>query len=569
MVKLLRIRLDTKEYSLNKTDDKYRNLGGRGLTSRIIAQEVSPDCDPLGPANKLVFSPGILAGSTVPNSGRLSIGSKSPLTQTIKEANAGGAAAHKLARLGLQAIVLEGSGAAWSVVKIDNNGVTFDSAESLEMKGINATIDYCRELYGDKCCVIAIGQGGELCLGAAAIAVTSPDHFPRMAGRGGLGAVMGAKKVKAIVVDDTGCMAPRLKNPALFSQSVKAFTQGITAHPLAQGLNRFGTPLLIGMINEMGALTTKNYSLGKFAGAEKISGECIADLLDARTGGETSHRCMTGCVMSCSNIYTDPQGKVIVSGLEYETLALMGANCMIDDVDIIARMNGVCNDYGLDTMDVGGAIGVAMEANLLSWGDGPAALRMVEDIVCNTKNARMIGHGCRYTGEKLGVNRIPHVKGQCLAGYDPRVLKGTGTTYATSPMGADHTCGNAMPSPANPAYDPSAPKGQAPVSQFLQRYFAAIDTLGLCLFAALPPLDNPDLQKHLIDCAGAVLDESLEEQYLMRLGKMVLDEERKFNLAVGFTEKDDRLPEFFRTEHLEQKGSKFDVTDEELDSVHR
>ena len=569
MANILRVRLDKETYDIIPTPDKYRNLGGRGLTSRIISQEVPPDCDPLGEQNKLVFAPGILAGSIVPNSGRISIGAKSPLTKGIKETNAGGAAAHMLARLGIQAIVLEGCAEQWTALKIDKNGLTFFPVENLKMKGIKVCIDSMRQAHGDAISVIAIGQAGEMELMAAGIAVTSPDHFPRMAARGGLGAVMGAKKVKLILIDDSGCHAPEVKNKALLKASVRAFAKGIVSHPLAEGLKRFGTPILVGMINEMGAMSTKNYSLGKFEGAEKISGEYIAELINARPNGASTHRCMTGCVMNCSNIYTDPEGQVVVSGLEYETLALMGANCMIDDVDIIAAMNAVCNDFGLDTMDVGGAIAVAMEAGILSWGDGPKALQMVCEIAEDTKMGRMIGNGCKHTGEQLGVERIPTVKGQCLSGYDPRVLKGTGVTYATSPMGADHTCGNALPSPANPGYDPSAATGQASMSQFLQRYFAAIDTLGLCLFAALPPLDMPELQKHLIDCVSAILNESLEEQYLMRLGGMVNEEERKFNKAAGLSRQDDRLPRFFQTEALSPSGNKFNVSDDELDTVHQ
>jgi len=569
MARILRVRLETEAYEIMQLPDMYRNLGGRGLTSRIISQEVPPDCDPLGEHNKLVFAPGILAGSIVPNSGRISIGAKSPLTQGIKEANAGGAAAHMLGRLGIQAIILEGCARQWTTLKIDKDGLTFYSADEFKMKGIKACIDNMREEHGDKISVIAIGQAGEMELMAAGIAVTSPDHFPRMAARGGLGAVMGSKKVKMVIIDDTGCKAPEVKNSALLKASARAFGQGIISHPLAGGLKRFGTPMLVGLINELGGISTKNYSQGTFEGAEKISGEYIAELLDSRPNGNNSHNCMTGCVISCSNVYTDLEGQVVVSGVEYETLALMGANCMIDDVDIIAAMNAVCNDYGLDTMDVGGAVAIAMEAGILPWGDGAKALQMVVEIAEGTKMGRMIGNGCRHTGEQLGVVRIPTVKGQCLSGYDPRLLKGTGVTYATSTMGADHTCGNALPSPANPDYDPSAATGQAPVSQFLQRYFAAIDTLGLCLFAALPPLDMPELQKHLIDCVSVILDESLEEQYLMRLGGMVNEEERKFNKAAGFTQLDDRLPTFFQTEALSPTGNCFDVSDDELDTVHQ
>jgi aldehyde:ferredoxin oxidoreductase len=474
-----------------------------------------------------------------------------------------------LARLGIQAIVLEGCAKQWTALKIDKNGLAFLPSDDFQKKGIKACIDNMRKEHGDTISVIAIGQAGEMELMAAGIAITSPDYFPRMAARGGLGAVMGSKKVKMVIIDDTGCNAPEVKNSALLKASARAFGHGIMSHPLAGGLKRFGTPMLVGLINELGGISTKNYSQGKFEGAEKISGEYIAELLDSRPNSNNSHSCMKGCVISCSNVYTDQKGQVVVSGVEYETLALMGANCMIDDVDIIAEMNAVCNDYGLDTMDVGGAVAVAMEAGVLPWGDGPKALRMVVEIAEGTKMGRIIGNGCKHTGEQLGVARIPTVKGQCLSGYDPRRLKGTGVTYATSTMGADHTCGNALPSPANPGYDPSAASGQAPVSQFLQRYFAAIDTLGLCLFAALPPLDIPELQKHLIDCVSVVLDESLEEQYLMRLGGMVNEEERKFNKAAGFTVLDDRLPTFFQTETLSPGGNRFDVSDDELDSVHQ
>jgi aldehyde:ferredoxin oxidoreductase len=277
---------------------------------------------------------------------------------------------------------------------------------------------------------------------------------------------------------------------------------------------------------------------------------------------------MNGCIISCSNIYTDAKGEVIVSGLEYETIGLIGSNCMIDDIDCIARINRLCNDIGIDTMETGAALAVAMEAGLLRWGDGEAALDLLSQITDGTDRAMMIANGCRFTGERLGVKRIPHVKGQSLAAYDPRVLKGTGTTYATCTMGADHTCGNALPSPANPDYNPAAPTGQGPVSGFLQRYFAAIDSLGLCLFASLPLLDVPEAQKYLVEAAAAVTGETPGENYLLDLGTQVLQIERGFNNHVGFTRVDDRLPEFFLKEQLPPTGLVFDVPEEELDSVH-
>jgi len=218
-------------------------------------------------------------------------------------------------------------------------------------------------------------------------------------------------------------------------------------------------------------------------------------------------------------------------------------------------------------MDIGGAIAVCMEAGLLPWGDGKAALDLVNEIGKRTPRGVMLGNGCRVTGEELKVKRIPHVKGQCLAAYDPRGLKGTGVTYATSPMGADHTCGNAIPDPGNPGYNPSAPTGQGAMSKFLQPHFAAMDSLGLCIFASLPAIGNPDLGKHLISCVSAVLGETLDENYITNLGISVLKTEKKFNDAVGFTKKDDRLPRFFLEEKLPPSGNVFDVPEEEIDSV--
>ena len=424
MKKLLRINLDDERFEFSEMPDKYRNLGGRGLVSRIIAQEVPPACDPLGKENLLIISPGILAGTRVPNSGRISIGAKSPLTNGIKESNAGGDAARKLARLGIQAIVLEGGAAQLTTLKIEKDDVSFIVSKNLAMTGNLACIDFFRKTYGDTVSVISIGQAGEMKLKAAGVSVTSPDFHPRMAARGGLGAVMGAKNVKAIVIDDAEGANVDIKNKDLFNRSVKAFTKGITAHPLADGLRHFGTPLLVGMINEMGAISTKNYAQGRFDGAEKISGEAIAERMHSRPGAQNTHRCMPGCVISCSNVITDEAGSIMVSGLEYETIALMGSNCLIDDIDVIARMNGVCNDVGVDTMDVGGAIAVAMESGLLEWGDGAAALSMVREIKTGTQAGTMIGNGCKHTGETLGVKRIPHVKGQCLSGYDPPGAQG-------------------------------------------------------------------------------------------------------------------------------------------------
>lgn len=569
MKKLLRVDLSRKQFRYEDIPPVYAGLGGRGLTSKIVAEEVPAKADPIGAENKLVFATGILCGTPAPNNGRLSVGAKSPLTKGIKEANAGGSAGQKLARLNIQAVVVEGVAEELLVVRLSKDGVTFFSAANYKELGNYELFDCLKEKYGDGISIISIGPGGERLFKAASVAVSSPDFRIRMASRGGLGAVMGSKHLKAVIIDDAGAERLEVGDPAKLKAAAANLTKGILAHPFAEGLRQFGTPLLVNMINAVGCLPTKNYSIGQFEGAEKISGEFMAENMAKRPNSQAVHRCMNGCVISCSNVYADEKGEEIVSGLEYETLGLTGSNCMINDLDDIARINRLCNDLGLDTMDVGAAVAVAMEAGVLPWGDGKAAYALIEESRKGTERGTMIGNGCEETGKKLGAVRIPTVKGQSLSAYDPRVLKGTGVTYATSPMGADHTCGLALPSPTNPDYDPTASTGQASVSAFLQWYFAAIDSLGICLFASLPLLDMPELHKDLIECAIAVTGQTFDEDYLMNLGISVLMVEKRFNEAAGFTAQDDRLPEFFRKEALSPSGLVFDVPEAEIDTALR
>lgn len=569
MKKILRINLGKGTFNYEDMPEGYAHLGGRGLTSRILLDELDPKIDPLDERNKLIFAPGLLAGTTVPNSGRISVGGKSPLTTTIKEANAGGSVAQRLARLGIACVILEGRAKNPTLIKIDGSGVSLLDGNNLWGLGNYELIERLKEAYGENIGVISIGPAGERMLKAANVSVTSQDLKIRAAARGGLGAVMGSKNVKAVVVDDTGGKPVYVANPEALKASVSELSKGILSHHLAEALKTYGTAILIMMINAANALPTKNYSMGQFEHAEKISGEYMLEVIKKRPNGVGTHRCMSGCIIGCSNIYTDENGKEIVSGLEYETLAMIGANCMIGSLDEVAMINRLCNDLGLDTIEIGATVACAMEGGLIQWGDAKAVYSILEGIRQGLEKSIMIGNGCLHTGRALGVKRIPHVKGQSLAAYDPRVLKGTGVTYATSPMGADHTCGNALPSPANPDYNPTSPKGQGQVSSMLQRYFAAIDTLGMCLFASLPLLDIPELQKKLIDCVSAISGRSLNENYLMELGAEVLKCERRFNELAGFTSKDDRLPEFFSKEVLPGPNTVFDVEEEELDSVHR
>ena len=550
----------------------YRKFGGRGLTACILEREVPPTCDPLGVENKLIWAPGIMAGTTVPSSGRLSVGAKSPLTKGIKESNSGGAMAQKLARLGLKAVIFEGKAKKPTSIKIDKDGVSFSAASALAGLGIYEILEKLKSEHGDKVCVACIGPAGDMGLTAASIMFTTPDFHIRVAARGGLGAVMGSKNLKSVVVDDTGSNLVEVENPKELKENVSALTKGILSNPFVDGLRRMGTPQIIMITQTAGCLPTKNFSMGQFGQADKVCGEYMEELLKKRPHAETVHNCMNGCIVSCSNVYTDENGEFIVASIEYETIALIGPNCLIGDLDYVARINRACNDAGVDTMDVGAALAVAMEGGLLPWGDGEAALNLVKEIAKGTENGRMIGCGVKFTGEKLGVKRIPHIKGQGMSGYDPRILKGTGVTFATSPMGADHTAGIVLPGPHHPNYSPVTPTGQAPESRFMQRWMAAIDTLGLCMMVGMPIMEERQtlgLDRYLIGCISAVTGEKLEDSYITSLGESVLQIETKYNRAAGFTKEDDRLPKFFTEEKFGPGAFVFDVPEEDLDSVHK
>lgn len=571
MAKLLRINLSALTSSEEELPEACRKFGGRGLTACILASEVPPTCDPLGEENKLVFAPGILGGTSVPCSGRLSVGTKSPMTKGIKEANTGGAMGQRLARLGYKAVVFEGKAEEPTSLLISKDGVQFSPADSFARIGSYAILEKLKEEYGDKVCAAWTGPAGDMGLAASAIMFTTPDLHLRAAARGGVGAVMGSKNLKIIVVDDDGAGFVDVKDKDALKENVKAITKHVVADHFAGGLRRLGTPQIVMITQTAGALPTRNFSTGQFDKADQISGEYMEELLKKRPNGEPVHRCMEGCIISCSNVYTDDEGELIVSGIEYETIALVGSNCLIGDLDMIARINRACNDAGVDTMDVGGALAVAMEAGLLPWGDASAALALVEEIAEGTENGRMIGSGVKVTGEKLGVRRVPQVKGQCLSGYDPRILKGTGVTFATSPQGADHTSGLVLPGPHDPGYSPVASNGQAAKSRFMQSWMAAIDTLGLCMMIGMTVMEAGagKLDQNVIRCVSAVTGEPLGPEYLSELGASVLEIERRFNKAAGFTAKDDRLPRFFYEESSAPGAPVFDVSDEELDSVHR
>ncbi len=551
----------------------YAGLGGRALTSAVIFKEVPAQCHPLGPENKLVIAPGLLSGTAAGNSGRLSVGCKSPLTGGIKESNAGGQAAQVLARLGYAAIVLEGEpvGKPCYLVHIDKNGVKVEDDQSLKGLGNYALIEVVKKRFGEKVACISIGQAGEMRLASASIACTDMEMHPtRHAGRGGVGAVMGSKGVKLIVLDDEGCPMRSPKDPEKFKAANKLWVEGLKKHPVTGGgLPSYGTNVLMNIINEAGGLPTRNFRTGQFAGASKVSGETMA-ALETKRGGLATHGCHRGCVIQCSGIYNDAQGNYLTKQPEYETVWAHGANCGIDDLEAIARLDRLEDDIGLDTIEMGAAIGVAMEAGYLQFGDAAGAIRLIEEVGKGTPMGRIIGSGTAATAKAFGIERAPVVKNQAMPAYDPRAVMGMGVTYATTPMGADHTAGYAVTAnvlKVGGFVDPLKPEGQIELSRNLQIATAAIDSTGMCLFIAFAVLDQPETFQAFIDLINAFYGLTLTADDVTALGKSILKNERDFNKAAGFTKEDDRLPMYFRREAIAPHNVTFQVKDEDLDKV--
>ena len=569
MGKILRINTKDKSFKFEEVPEEYAGLGGRALTSKMVLKEVPATCQPLGKFNKLIFAPGLLTGSPAANSGRLSAGAKSPLTNGIKESNAGGFAAQKLAKLGIAALVLEDKpeGNEFSTIVINNDGVEILPAGDLEKKGNYDVMESLWDKYGQKTAVLSIGQAGEQCLKGASINQADLNGRPgRAHGRGGLGAVMGAKKIKAIVIDDKGAPKSELADPEAFKAANKKWVNMLRSHPVSgEGLPAFGTAVLVNVINEAGAFPTKNFRTGRFEHAKEISGEKMAEVITER-GGITSEGCHPGCVMKCSNVYNDKDGKVLTTGFEYETIWAMGAHTTIKDLDDIAMLDRLCDDYGMDTIEIGVTLGIAMEGGMIEWGDGKAAIELLEKVGAYAPEGKIIGNGALFTGGALGVDRVPEVKGQAFPAYDPRSCNGVGVTYATTPQGADHTAGygvtaNILGVGGN--IDPHKKEGNIELSQNLQIATAAVDAAGLCLFVAFPVLDDADGVPTICEMLNARFGLSLTPDDVVALGKQILNDEKEFNRLAGFTKVHDQMPEMFK-ESFPPHDTTWDFSDDEL-----
>jgi aldehyde:ferredoxin oxidoreductase len=572
-MKFLTVDMNDQKISVRDVPEEYAALGGRALTSLLINNEVPATGDPLGPENKLIFAPGYLSGTPLINTSRLSIGAKSPLTGGIKESNVGGTVAVDLARLGMTALIIESAATAGEnyILKIDINGEA-ELIDADQYKGLRtyALVERLKQAYGSKNSITCIGPAGEFKLAAASIQTTDADGRPcRAAGRGGLGAVMGSKGLKAVVVAQGGKKAAGLGDAGVVKQAAKAYAQAVKADEFSgEMLPELGTALLVEPINAVGAFPTRNARSGQFEQAAKISGEALAATIKAR-GGKTTHKGCAGCIINCSNEYVDKAGGYVTSSLEYETIWSMGAMIGNDDLDAIAQLDFLCDDIGLDTISTGVALAVAMDAGYREFGDRQAAIAMVEEVAAGTEFGKILGNGPAAVGKHFNHDRVPVIKGQSMAAYDPRTIQGMAVTYATSPMGGDHTAGWVVDQNLQEfggTLDRFSADGQVEASRNTQIHMAAVDSVGICDFAQTG-LATPEGIQNVYKLIAAKSGTPFGENDWLQLGLRVLRAERDFNRRAGFTREDDRLPKMFYEEPLPPFNKIVVISDEEMDTT--
>ncbi len=580
---ILRLNMTDRSYKIEEVPERYKQLGGRAMTSTLIHDEVDPQAHPLGPNNKLVFAPGLLAGTSAPSSGRMSVGGKSPLTGGIKESNVGSEWSAAMARMGLKAVVVEGQPADesfWTVHIAYKEGkpvVEFQQADEYVGQDLYDVYPMLYEKLSNKVQVAAIGTSGELKYANSGIAFNDMHKGPtRYAGRGGLGAVMGSKGLKFLILDAADTPRVEMANPELFREGQKKMREALMEHAITKpqgGLNTYGTAILINILNEAGGLPTRNFRSGRFEGAADIAGEAIFESNKERMGKEIyNHGCSPGCTIQCSNTLYDENCEEIVSCVEYESDWALGANCGIANLDAIGRMIKLCNGYGLDTIETGVTIGVVMDSGMIEFGDEQGTLDLIEQMGKGTPVGRLLGMGAADVAKAFGNPRSPTVKGQAMPAYEPRAVKGIGVTYATTTMGADHTAGYTIAPEilsVGGESDPlQADKAKADLSRGFQSTTALIDSSGHCLFIAFAILDIPSGFEGLIDEINGMLGTNMTQEEAVETGAEVLRLERAFNEKAGFTNADDRLPEFMKYEKLPPHNVVADLSDEVMDSVY-
>src|SRR5499425_943482 len=392
------IELGTRTIKQRELEGEAVVKAGRYFIAKTLLELGAATVDPLSPANPLIFSAGPFAGSSFSNANRTSVGCKSPLTGGIKEANGGGSFSYGLGQQKIAGFTLHGAAPEWVVIHFKKDGaIEFDDAKPYLGKGNFEAQNMLHAKYGKKVTIALCGPVGEYQGLIAGIAFSDKDGRPaRLSARGGVGAVMGAKKVKAVVVDLD--KIPPFGDPKKVNAAIKDYAKMLQADSMvANFYAKVGTMGMADLQNTLGGLPVRNFSAGQMVDVStgekfKMGGEYIRELNVSR-GGEHTHACMPGCVIQCSNVYADASGKEVVSPVEYETLGLLGSNCGITEPDDLAQLNFVANDLGVDTIELGAMLGVLMEAGLGVFGDVKFMTDCLAEIRNGTPNGRLWAQG--------------------------------------------------------------------------------------------------------------------------------------------------------------------------------
>ena len=553
--RMIRVDMTNESVSIEDFPEAWKRLGGRTLSARILLEECDPTCDPLGPDNVFVLAPGVLSGTAAPTSGRMSVGGKSPLTHGIKEANAGGNPAQDMMKLGYRAIVVKGQPADRD--KRYALDVTKDDAvlkEVPDCKGMwnYALIDHLAKSYSKSASFVSVGPAGELGLAGASVACTDSDEVrrpARHAARGGLGAVMGSKGLKYVAVEAGRAKARQAADKKAFTKLCKGGSKAYLEGPQPM---KHGTSPSVDMANMLQTFPYKNRIEGQSPDAPTLSGTGIIASFEERGGG--MHNCMTGCIVSCSNIVHDADGNYKTSALEFETLTLLGANCAVDTWDKVAELDRLCDEVGLDTIETGAAIGVLMDSGGMEWGDSEAMKVLIAEAGAGTERGTMVGNGADSVGRATGHHRVPTVKGQAIPAWDPRPLKATGVTYCTSAMGADHTAGLVV----NPG---AALEDMPRLSQAQQVINVAVDASGFCMFL-MPTMEM------IRNFYSAYFGEEVSREEFLDLSWQCLEDEWEFNRRAGWKREDDVMPGCMKTDGVGPAKVVFDVPGEVVQKTY-
>ena len=561
MGKYLDVNLSSKKILVNDLDMELakKYIGGKGLGARILYDEVKKGTDPLGPDNIVLFMTGPLSGTSVVTSGRWCIVTKSPHTGIFLDSHIGGKFGHRLKRAGYDFILVRGKSKSPCYLKIIDDDVSIESAEELWGKGTFETEQILQEKH-PKSEVACIGPAGENLVTYANV-LTDKSH---MAGRGGAGAVLGSKNLKAVVAVGTASINPVKEN---FKELTRTFREKVRENPGVQNRHQIGTMMWVNMANDAGFLPTHNYQSGVFNGAENISGE---KMLEEHT---YAHRACYGCLIACGKANKFDSGKykgLDVDGPEYETTALLGSNCGIRDLGAVAKASQLCDDLGIDTITVGSTIAFAMECSekkilqqndvpKLKFGNEASMLKMIELIAYRKGIGDMFAQGALAAAEKIGQNTSDfaiQVKKSELAGVEPRGSFGMALAYSTSDRGGCH----------QRCWTPSAElrgdlkrfsfEGVPKFVKESQDERAACFSLVLCDFL---PFDVPEMVEMLNAATGF---DYTPESYL-QAGERIWNMTRLFNIREGMTAADDVLPKRFYQEKMPEGPAEGQIISEE------